>query len=114
MPAKFYSVLKSSYQDNHECFMSNMLFGQATDMQGLEAILKGIIKAIDVKRVFISSKAHDSNLFYIEYDEDYEKEFYHGFAVQIFDFSNGRQYKVTEKTSKEEYDSIIEYLKLII
>lgn len=111
---KMYTILKNSYQGEHELFLGDMMFGQATTKEDVEDILKKIILAPDVKRAFITSKDNDTNLFYIEYNQNYEAEFYHGFAIQIFDFTTGKQYKLTEINAREEWNQMNEFLKRII
>lgn len=106
---KLYSILKSSYRDEHEPFMLNLLFGQVSNIDNLKLMLKKIVCADDVNRFFISQRKNDENLFYVEYTQDFEEDFYHGFSIQVFDVNDNRQYKIT--SSETEYDDIINFLK---
>lgn len=97
MTTKVYTILKSSYEKNEDEFVENLFFANASSIDALKSWLQKIIMASDVKRVWLSDKENDKNLFYIEYSQNFETEFHHGFAVQVLNLSTHEQGFVTSK-----------------
>ena len=100
---KMYTILKTSYEDEHKPFVSNLFFANASSIDALEKWFRKIINASDIKKVWISEITNDNNLFYAEYTQDYEAKFYHGFSVQALDMTTSRQYIVNRMTAEEDW-----------
>ena len=111
---KVYTILKNSYNDNHESFMPNLFFANSSSFESIEVWFKKIINADDVKDVWISQKDNDNNIFYIKYTPSYESTFYHGFAVQELDLSNTKQNFINAMTNKTDWEKITDIAKKII
>ena len=101
--AKMYTILKTSYEDEHKPFVANLFFANASSTDTIEKWFRKIINASDVKNVWISQKPNDTNIFYVEYTQDYEAKFYHGYSVQALDLSNSRQFVVSRMTAEEDW-----------
>lgn len=101
MITKVYTILKSSYnKEDNNAFVENLFFANVSSIDALRVWFRKIILATDVKKVWITDKEDDTNLFYVEYNQDYEADFYHGFSVQILNFSNHEQYVLTKEKDK--------------
>lgn len=101
--AKMYTILKTSYEDEHKPFVANLFFANASSPDAIEKWFRKIINATDVKKAWISQKPNDTNIFYVEYAQEYESKFYHGFSVQALDLSTSRQFVVSKMTAEEDW-----------
>ena len=67
LSATMYTILKTSYEDEHKPFVANLFFANASSIDALKKWFRKIINATDVKNVWISQKVNDTNIFYVEY-----------------------------------------------
>lgn len=110
---KVYTILKNIYRDEQEPVVTNFFFSNVASIEILEKWFDRIINAEDVKKVWITQNDKDQNMFYIIYTEDFEKDFYHGFVIQVLDTDTNMQYNVTkeyEKDYKEIRDILEKYI----
>lgn len=110
---KVYTILKNIYRDEQEPVVTNFFFSNVASIEILEKWFDRIINAEDVKKVWITQNDTDQNLFYVIYTEDFEKDFYHGFVIQVLDTDTNMQYNVTkeyEKDYKEIRDILEKYI----
>lgn len=106
METKVYTILKNSYQGEHEPFVENFFFANVSSIENLTTWFKKIILSEDVKKVWFTEMKDDINLFYVEYKQSYESEFYHGFSIQVLNLSTSENYIVTEKKDKDTWDKL--------
>lgn len=102
---KVYTILKNTYRDEQEPVVINFFFSNVTSIDILEKWFYRIINAEDVKKVWLSQKDDDQNIFYVIYNEEFEKDLYHGFVIQILDTDINTQYIVT-KEYEEDWNQI--------
>lgn len=110
MATKVYTILKSSYNEDNEAFVENLFFANSSSMDALKTWFRKILFANDVKRAWLPDKENDKNIFYIEYNQNYESEFHHGFSIQVLNLDTHEQYFVTnsrDKALRSTMDSII-------
>ena len=110
MATKVYTILKSSYNEDNEAFVDNLFFANSSSMDALKTWFRKILFANDVKRAWLPDKENDKNIFYIEYSQNYESEFHHGFSIQVLNLDTHEQYFVTnsrDKALRSTMDSII-------
>lgn len=114
LSSKMYTILKTSYEDEHKPFVSNLFFANASSVDAMKKWFRKIVTASDVKKVWMSEKTNDTNLFYVEYNQNYEASFYHGFSVQALDLSNSKQYIISRMTDEDEWKNLNSIIEDII
>ena len=68
----------------------------------------------NIKKVWITQNDKDPNIFYDTYTDDFEKDFYHGWAILVMDFKTSATNHLTKDNYPEDYDYIISGIKSII
>lgn len=110
MATKVFTILKSSYNENDEAFVENLFFANSSSIDALKTWFRKIIMANDIKRAWLTDKEDDKNIFYIEYNQNYETDFHHGFSVQVLNLNTHEQYFLTnnkDKALRNTLDSMI-------
>lgn len=110
MATKVFTILKSSYNENDEAFVENLFFANSSSLNTLKAWFRKILFANDIKRAWLPDKEDDKNVFYVEYNQNYESEFHHGFSIQVLNLDTHEQYVVTnerDKALRSTIDSIL-------
>ena len=110
MATKVFTILKSSYNENDEAFVENLFFANSSSIDALKTWFRKIIMANDIKRAWLTDKEDDKNIFYIEYNQNYETDFHHGFSVQVLNLDTHEQYFLTnnkDKALRNTLDSMI-------
>jgi len=110
MATKVFTILKSSYNKDNEVFVENLFFANSSSIDALKTWFRKILLATDVKRAWLTDKEDDKNIFYIEYTQNYESDFHHGFSVQVLNLDTREQYFVTntkDKALRSTIESII-------
>lgn len=105
-PNKMYTILKNSYNDDGTIFISNLFFANTSSHDTIRVWFSKIINADDVKKVWVSQKDNDTNIFYVEYTQSFEKNFYHGFSIQQLDFATSKQDIISRMTDEIEWKAI--------
>lgn len=110
MATRVFTILKSSYNENDEAFVENLFFANSSSIDTLKTWFRKILFANDIKRAWLPEKEDDKNVFYVEYTQNYESEFHHGFSIQVLNLDTREQYVVTnnrDKALRSTIDSIL-------
>ena len=108
MKTYVYTLLKFSYRGEGEddCILPGLHCGTATNLDTLLDLIEKYMTMTNVKSVWLPTDVNDEHIFYVNYNDEFEVGFHHGFKVQAMDTSTAKLGFVTKATDEEAYTAI--------
>lgn len=102
-----FTITKYSYQDkDNYCFLPGIFCHLATSEDMLLNILKTYMQFENVKDLWMNDDPNKSEVFYVTYTDEFEKNFYHGYQITVMDTKTNKNNMLTKQNYPELWDKI--------